>query len=40
MAVPSRKLYLTHLEIGLEELIEKILFYISVKDENLLVTAG
>ena len=39
MAVPTRQFYLNQLEIGLEQLVEKILFLISVEDESLLVNS-
>ncbi len=37
MAVSNREFYLTQLEIGLEQLVEKIYIYISVKDEQIIV---
>lgn len=40
MALPSKQFYLTQMELGLEKLVEKILFFIAVKNENLMVTIG
>jgi hypothetical protein len=37
MAVSVNKYYETKLEIGIEKLIEKISFYLNVRDDKLLV---
>ena len=38
MAVRANKFYETQLEIGIEKLIEKVSFYLNVRDYKLLVT--
>ena len=40
MAVRVNKFYETKLEVGIEKLIEKISFYLNVRDDKLLVNTG